>query len=71
MKKLQEFLSGKKTYIIMAATIGIAIAMLSGYDIPNAVWIIDLALFGGAIKSAIKKTEPPTPPNNATDPLKS
>ena len=59
MKNVLAYINGKKTYIVMIGTVGIAIAMLMGYEIPNAVWILDAALAGGALRSAIRKLEPP------------
>lgn len=52
-----EWLSGKKTYIMMIVTAGLGIAMQYGVQIPEMVWAIDAALFGGALRAGIAKAE--------------
>jgi len=50
-----EWLSGKKTYIIMIVTAGLGLAMAFGVVIPEWVWAIDAALFAGALRAGIAK----------------
>lgn len=52
-----EFFDGKKAYIVMAVTIGTAIADAEGWPIPKWVYPVELALFGGAIRSGVAKAQ--------------
>ena len=47
-------LKGSKTYIIMFITAGLGIAMAFGVVIPEWVWIVDGAIFGGALRHGMK-----------------
>ena len=50
-----DFLKGKKTYIMMLVTAGLGIAMSMGVVIPEWLWAIDAAMFGGAMRGGIDK----------------
>jgi len=52
-----DFLKGKKTYIMMIATAGLGIAVAMGVVIPEWVWAVDAAMFGGALRLGIAKAE--------------
>lgn len=52
-----EWLKGKKTYIMMIVTAGLGIAMASGVVVPEWVWAVDAAMFGGALRAGISKAE--------------
>jgi len=47
-------LAGSKTYILMFITAGLGIAMGFGVIIPEWVWVVDAALFGGALRNGMK-----------------
>lgn len=55
IKKIQEFLDGKKTYLVAIATGILGILTASGIVIPEYVWAILAALGFGAVRSAIGK----------------
>ncbi|MCH7651925.1 MAG: hypothetical protein IIA63_12315 [Nitrospinae bacterium] len=50
-----EWLKGKKTYIVMFLTAGLGLAMAFGVVIPEWVWVIDGAVFGGTLRAGIAK----------------
>lgn len=52
-----EKLSGSKTYIMMFITAGMGIAMHFGVSIPEWLWAIDAALFGGALRAGMPPKE--------------
>ena len=47
-------LSGSKTYIMMFITGAMGIAMGFGVVIPEWVWVVDAAAFGGALRNGMK-----------------
>lgn len=55
MNQLITYLSGKKTYLAVLATIGIGIAQALGYMIPDWAYVITGALGLGAQRLAIQK----------------
>lgn len=55
MNQLITYLSGKKTYLAVLATIGIGIAQALGYMIPDWMYAITGALGLGAQRLAIQK----------------
>lgn len=52
-----EFLDGKKTYLVMGATIATAIADAEGWAVPKWIYPVELALFGGAIRAGVGKAQ--------------
>ena len=60
LKKLEDLLQGKKTYIVAILGAILCGLQLYGIQIPEVVWTL-LGLLGlGAVRSAIGKVEPPT-----------
>lgn len=57
LSKIEAFLDGKKTYI-MAILTGILGIYSTYHPIPQWVWAVDVAAFGGALRSAIGTTPP-------------
>lgn len=56
MESLQEFLKGKKTYLICISTIlGAIIAYANGADVGETVKIIVTALIGVTLRAGIAK----------------
>jgi len=49
-----SMLAGSKTYIMMFITASMGIAIGFGVVIPEWVWIVDAALFGGALRHGMK-----------------
>jgi len=55
MNKLNEFMSGKKTYIC-AICIGVCAGLSAmGYEIPEAVYVAFAALTGVSLRAAVGK----------------
>ena len=47
-------LKGSKSYIMMVVTGAMGIAVAFGIVIPEWLWMIDAALFGGALRHGMK-----------------
>ena len=47
-------LSGSKSYIMMVITGALGIMMAFGIVIPEWAWVVDAALFGGALRNGMK-----------------
>jgi len=50
-----DFLKGKKTYIMTLITAGLGLAAAFGVVIPEWLWAIDAAMFGGAMRAGVEK----------------
>lgn len=57
MSKVVEFLNGKKTYIVVLATILTAGAQALGYSIPEWVYAVEGAIGIGAIRIGITNSQ--------------
>ncbi len=58
MKGILQFIQGKKTYLVVAASV--VLGTLSGLDIfvvPDEIWAVLAALGLGSLRSAAKKIE--------------
>lgn len=49
-----DWFKGKKTYIMMIITGALGIAVSMGVILPDWVWAVDAALFGGALRNGMK-----------------
>lgn len=52
---MPAFLEGKKTYIVAAVTIALAVADALGYQIPEAVYAVLAALGLGTLRAGVAK----------------
>jgi hypothetical protein len=57
VKKIVEWLSGKKTLIVSVSIAVVAVIRAFGYEIPVWIWPILAALGLAAIRAGVKKTE--------------
>ena len=51
-----DFISGKKTYIMLIISGVLGLLQSFGVAIPEWIWVIDAPLMGGAFRAGIEKS---------------
>ena len=51
-----DFLSGKKTYILLIVSGILGLLQSFGIVIPEWIWVVDATLMGGAFRAGIEKS---------------